>query len=127
MVWELSSERPIYLQLIEQIQNRIITGAYQPGDKLPSVRDMAAEAGVNPNTMQKSLMELERDGLVYTNRTSGRYITSDDILIKELKNQSVRGEIMEFLERMNKLGFKEDEIKTLINEALTNKNIQNDQ
>lgn len=120
MVWELSSQRPIYLQLIEQIQHRIITSVYQPGDKLPSVRDMAAEAGVNPNTMQKSLMELERNGLVYTNRTSGRYITSDDNLIKELKNQSVRGEILEFLERMNKLGFKEEEIMALISEALKN-------
>lgn len=119
MVWELSSERPIYLQLIEQIQHRIITGVYQPSDKLPSVRDMAAEAGVNPNTMQKSLMELERDGLVYSNRTSGRYITSDVNLIQELKNQSVRGEILEFLERMNKLGFNGEEIKALISDALT--------
>ncbi len=122
MLWELSSERPVYLQLIEQIQHRIITGVYQPGDKLPSVRDMAAEAGVNPNTMQKSLMELERSGLVYTNRTSGRYITSDHTLIKELKNQSVKGQIMEFLDKMAMLGFKEDEIKHLIAEALASRN-----
>lgn len=122
MLWELSSERPVYLQLIEQIQHRIITGVYQPGDKLPSVRDMAAEAGVNPNTMQKSLMELERSGLVYTNRTSGRYITSDDTLIKELKNQSVKGQIMEFLDKMSMLGFKEEEIKNLISEALASRN-----
>lgn len=122
MLWELSSERPVYLQLMEQIQNRIITGVYKPGDKLPSVRDMAAEAGVNPNTMQKSLMELERSGLVYTNRTSGRYITSDDALIKDLKHQSVRGQVIEFLDKMNKLGFNEEEIKDLIAEALTMRN-----
>jgi len=122
MLWELSSERPVYLQLIEQIQHSIITGVYQPGDKLPSVRDMAAEAGVNPNTMQKSLMELERSGLVYTNRTSGRYITSDDTLIKELKNQSVKGQIMEFLDKMAMLGFKEEEIKNLVAEALASRN-----
>lgn len=120
-MWELSTDRPVYLQLIEQIQNKIITGIYQPGDKLPSVRDMAAEAGVNPNTMQKSLMELERSELVYTNRTSGRYITSDETLIKELKAQSVKGQIMEFLDKMSKLGFKEEEIKALISEALASK------
>ncbi|MDF2800882.1 MAG: GntR family transcriptional regulator [Anaerocolumna sp.] len=122
MLWELSSERPVYLQLIEQIQHSIITGVYQPGDKLPSVRDMAAEAGVNPNTMQKSLMELERSGLVYTNRTSGRYITSDNTLIKELKNQSVKGQIMEFLDKMAMLGFKEEEIMNLVAEALASRN-----
>lgn len=122
MLWELSSERPVYLQLIEQIQNRIITGVYQPGDKLPSVRDMAAEAGVNPNTMQKSLMELERNGLVYTNRTSGRYITSDESLIKDLKSQSVKAQIIEFLDKMAMLGFREEEIKILISEALASRN-----
>ena len=66
MTWELKNDRPIYAQLIEQIKLRIISGFYRPGERLPSVRDMAAEAAVNPNTMQRALSELERDGLLYT-------------------------------------------------------------
>lgn len=114
MKWNLNSERPVYLQLIEQIQAGIISGYFKPGDKLPSVRDLAAEATVNPNTMQKAFTELERTGLVYTNRTSGRYITSDEKLIKELKEQSAINEIKEFLKKMKQLGLDEDEIIELI-------------
>lgn len=114
MQWNLNSERPVYLQLIEQIQAGIISGYFKPGDKLPSVRDLAAEATVNPNTMQKAFTELERIGLVYTNRTSGRYITSDEKLIKELKEQSAINEIKEFLKKMKQLGLDEDEIIELI-------------
>lgn len=114
MQWNLNSERPVYLQLIEKIQAGIISGYFKPGDKLPSVRDLAAEATVNPNTMQKAFTELERTGLVYTNRTSGRYITSDEKLINELKEQSAINEIKEFLKKMKQLGLDEDEIIELI-------------
>ena len=68
MPWKLDSSRPIYLQLMERIQHDIISGVYRPGDKIPSVRDLALEASVNPNTMQKALSELERSGLVYSQR-----------------------------------------------------------
>lgn len=115
MQWNLNSERPVYLQLIEQIQAGIISGYFKPGDKLPSVRDLAADAAVNPNTMQKAFTELERAGLVYTNRTSGRYITSDEKLIKDLKEQSALNEIREFLNKMKQLGLEADEIIELIN------------
>ena len=73
MPWELDNDRPIYLQLMERIQQDIVSGIYKPGDRLPSVRDLAVEAAVNPNTMQKALSELERSGLVYSQRTSGRF------------------------------------------------------
>ena len=85
MPWNLDSSRPIYLQIIERVQMDIITGRYQPGDKLPSVRDLAQEAAVNPNTMQKALSELERSGLIYSQRTSGRFITEDKELIHQMK------------------------------------------
>ena len=75
MPWDLDNDRPIYLQLMERIQQDIVSGVYHSGDKLPSVRDLALEAAVNPNTMQKALSELERNGLVYSRRTSGRFIT----------------------------------------------------
>ena len=86
MPWNLDSDRPIFIQIIEKIQMDIISGQYAPGDKLPSVRELAQEASVNPNTMQKALSELERTGLVYSQRTSGRYITEDTAMIAELKS-----------------------------------------
>ncbi len=122
MKWELNAERPVYIQLIEQIQAGIISGYYKSGDKLPSVRDLAAEAAVNPNTMQKALSELERTGLVFSNRTSGRFITSDEEMIKMLKSESAKAQIMEFLERMNQIGFTPEETLKLITEIVMKKN-----
>ena len=87
MAWALDNDRPIYLQLMERIQMDIISGKYPPGGKLPSVRELALDASVNPNTMQKALSELERSGIVYAQRTSGRFITEDEHMLKELKAQ----------------------------------------
>ena len=101
MAWELDSDRPIFIQIVERIQMEIISGKYSPGDKLPSVRDLAAVAAVNPNTMQKALTELERTGLVYSQRTSGRFITEDAKMIEELKNNLAQEQIKEFLENMS--------------------------
>jgi GntR family transcriptional regulator len=118
MHWDINSERPVYVQIIEQVQASIISGYFNPSDKLPSVRDLAAEASVNPNTMQKALAELERSGLIYSNRTSGRYITSDLTLIKKLKGKSAKNLILDFLERMNQLGFEQEEVLSMITETI---------
>jgi DNA-binding transcriptional regulator YhcF (GntR family) len=97
---------------------RIVSGTYKPGDKLSSVRDLATDAEVNPNTMQKALAELERMGLVFTNRTSGKYITEDVDMIKEMRNTLAKEELNEFLERMKQLGFeKQETISFLIKAA----------
>lgn len=120
MQWELNSERPVYIQLIEQIQTGIISGYFKPGDKLPSVRDLAADATVNPNTMQKALADLERTGLIYTNRTSGRFITSDETMIKKLKGQSAMELVQDFIERMKQLGFEPDETLDYVTELVKN-------
>lgn len=109
MNWEFKSDRPIYTQLVEQIKLRIISEIYKPGDKLPSVRDLAAEAAVNPNTMQRALAELEKDELVYSQRTSGRFITEDQAMIKKLKNELALEEVTVFLEKMKMLGFDKEE------------------
>lgn len=114
MPWELNSDKPVYLQLIEQIKRNILSGKYVAGEKLPSVRDLAAEAAVNPNTMQKALSELERDGLLYTERTSGRFITDNKELIKEMKKELVIEEVKQFMERMKKLGFEYEDIIKII-------------
>ncbi|MFV0363959.1 MAG: GntR family transcriptional regulator [Suipraeoptans sp.] len=114
MPWELDNERPIYLQLMEKIKQDIVSGVYKPGDKLASVRDLAIEAEVNPNTMQKSLSELEREGLVYSKRTSGRFITEDEEMLKEIKKNLATSFVEEFISKMHQLGFKETEILKMI-------------
>ena len=77
------NERPIYLQLMEMIKIQIISGKIKPGEKLPSVRDYAHEVKVNPNTVQKALTELERENLIYTERTNGKYVTDNSSLINQ--------------------------------------------
>lgn len=114
MSWEFSDDRPIYLQLMEQIQLKIISGMYRVGEKLPSVRDMAAEASVNPNTMQKALTELERTGLVFSQRTSGRFITEDSNMIKDMRNNLAKDQIKKFLTSMEKIGYNKKETILLL-------------
>ena len=94
---------------MERIQQDIVSGIYKPGDRLPSVRDLAVEAAVNPNTMQKALSELERSGLVYSQRTSGRFITEDTRLLDEMKTSLASEHILQFLEKMKQLGFQKEE------------------
>ena len=118
MPWNLDSDRPIYLQLMERIQHDIISGTYKPGDKLPSVRELAMEASVNPNTMQKALSELERIGLVHSRRTSGRFITEDETMIKQLKTETATEHICEFLKSMEHLGFTRPEILELVQDTM---------
>ena len=118
MPWNLDSARPIYLQIIERVQMDIITGRYQPGDKLPSVRDLAQEAAVNPNTMQKALSELERSGLIYSQRTSGRFITEDKELIHQMKQELAAAEVSAFVAHMKQLGITPEEIRQLLAETM---------
>ena len=90
MRWVYDDSLPIYTQLVGQIKTAIVSGELQPGGKLPAVRELAIEAGVNPNTMQRAFQELERSGLVYTVRGSGRYVTDDVCAI-----DSERGKLAE--------------------------------
>ena len=114
MSWNFKDDRPIYLQIMEQIQLKIISGIYKAGDKLPSVRDLAVEAAVNPNTMQKALTELEREGLVYSQRTSGRFITEDNKMIKNLQEKIAEDIISNFLISMKKIGYGNEEILSIL-------------
>ena len=93
MSWDLKNDRPIYTQLIEQIQLKIFAGVYPLGSKLPSVRDMAQEAAVNPNTMQRALAKLEEDGLIITHRTSGRSVTEDARMVEMAKTRLAKEQI----------------------------------
>ena len=97
MDWNFRSDLPIYSQLVEQIKLGIVSGSFLPGERLASVRDMAAEAGVNPNTMQRALQELERDGMVYSQRTAGRFVTENMSVIEQAKHRFAEEQIRSFL------------------------------
>ncbi|MDD6213807.1 MAG: GntR family transcriptional regulator [Firmicutes bacterium] len=114
MDWKFSSDRAIYSQIVEQIKLFIVSGYFAKGDKIASVRELAADAGVNPNTMQKALTELERDGLLYSSRTSGRFITDDSELIASTKKEFADEKIADFLLSMKKLGYTRQESIQLI-------------
>ena len=112
------SDQPIYIQLVEQLELYIISGKIPPGEKLPSVRDLAMQAQVNPNTMQRALVELEDDGLIYTERTNGKYITDDVKLIQKHRQKFASERIEKFLSEMSELGVdRETIIKWFINQG----------
>ncbi len=113
---QFTSDKPIYLQLIDYFKAQIISGELTEGSRLDSVRDLALKAKVNPNTMQKALSELERMGLVRTERTSGRFITDDKEMITAMKKEIAEAEITAFLEKMKSLGFEKEEIIKIIQE-----------
>ena len=92
----------------------IVSGVFAPGERLPSVRDLATEAGVNPNTMQRALAELERCGLVYSQRTAGRFVTEDHEMIENAKRELARRHIRTFVAAMGRLGYREEEIVSLL-------------
>lgn len=119
MAWNLDSDRPIYTQLLEQIQLQIVSGRYRPGDKLPSVRELAAEASVNPNTMQRAFAELERSGLIETRRTSGRFVTEDTEMISRVRIGLAREELEMFAAKMKTLGFSGTEVTALLSSAFS--------
>lgn len=102
---QFDSSRPIYAQLVERLKARILAGTYQSGGHLDSVRDLAAAAGVNPNTMQRALAQLEAEGLVRTERTSGRFVTEDTDLIEQLRASAARNIAADFLEKMRSIGY----------------------
>ena len=118
MPWELNSDRPIYAQLVEQMELRILTGIYPPGSRLPSVRDIAQEAAVNPNTMQRALAQLEEAGLLVTHRTSGRSVTEDATMITQARERLAKEQIEFFLANMRKLGFESRETLNLVADML---------
>lgn len=114
MSWNFDNSIPIYQQIIQEMKRRIIRKELAPGERLSSVRDLAKEAGVNPNTMQKALSELETEGLVETERTSGKFITSDKNLISVLQEEYLKERLEPFLSELHSLGLTEEELVTLI-------------
>ncbi|MBO6047582.1 MAG: GntR family transcriptional regulator [Erysipelotrichaceae bacterium] len=114
MSWKFESGIPIYSQIMDIIKLRILSGIYTPGGKLPGVRDLALEAGVNPNTMQRAMAGLENEGLVRSVRTSGRYITDDEDLINVLRMELSRTKVEQFYHDMKAIGLTQEEVISLV-------------
>lgn len=117
MSWKLSTDRQIWLQLEEILTQRVVSGQYPPGVRIPSVRDLAAEAGVNPNTMQRTLAAMEEAGLLTSQRNTGRFVTQDTALIRATRDALAQKELSLFCEKMKQLGFSGQEIKQLLTEV----------
>lgn len=117
MNWSFQGDAPIYTQLVEQIKVAIATGAFPPGERLPSVRDLATEAGVNPNTMQRALAQLESEQLVYSQRTAGRFVTEDRSVIDAAKRELAQRHVERFLAAMRRLGLNREEIDDLLRQG----------
>lgn len=116
MEWKFVDGIPIYSQIVDELTVRIARHDYLPGQKLPSVRDIAAQACVNPNTVQRALAELERSGLVRTERTNGRFVTEDKKVLKEIYKSLSSAYIDEMVEKLRNIGMSDIEIV----EAVTN-------
>ena len=118
MAWNLDGDRPIYVQLVEILQSKIIAGKYKPGEKLPSVRDLAAEAGVNPNTMQRAFANLEQMGLIVTMRTNGRTVADNPGIISQKEKELADICVEQFFVKMEEIGYERREALALASAKL---------
>lgn len=123
MAWDLNSDRPIYAQLVERIQKQILSGQYPPGGRLPSVRELAAVAAVNPNTMQKAFAELERSGLIITQRTNGRTVTEDKELLGNIRQELAKEHVDTFFHGIKELGFTDQDAVELVRKRVEGERI----
>ena len=118
MEFIFDNERPIYIQLVEVLRIGIVSGYFEMGDRLPSVRELALMAKVNPNTMQKALMELEDEKLIYTERTNGKFVTNDKKLIKKVRSSLASSKVENFFLDMEKIGMNKDEVLKYLQENI---------
>ena len=110
MSWNFDEKSPIYIQIAKHIKMKIISQEIKSGDQLPTVRELAEEAGVNPNTMQRAFSELEQEGMVFSKRTSGRFVTEDEKLIKQKRHELATEELQSSVQNMHHIGFDTSDI-----------------
>lgn len=118
MRWEFHNDAPIYAQVMERVERMIVSGTLQPGERLPSVRALALEAGVNPNTVQKALTELERGGLIHSQRTAGHFVTQDPAAIAAGRAQLGEAQTLRYLRGIRELGYTDEEAERLLRRLL---------
>lgn len=117
MEWNFQDGLPIWQQLYEILRREIAIGGYGPGSKMPAVRELASQAGVNPNTMQRALSQLESDGLLITNRTAGRTVTEDTEILQKVRKALARHQVQTYLQQMALLGYTAGEAAQLLNQV----------
>ena len=116
MDYIFDNERPIYIQLVEKLKMQIVSGELKQGQRIPSVRDLALVARVNPNTMQKALAELESQGLVYTERTNGKFVTQNQKLIHQTKKELAKEKVQKYLDDMKNIGITYEQARNYLQE-----------
>lgn len=114
MRWQIDNSRPVYIQIMEHIRNAVLTEEFPPGCRIPSVRDLAGAANVNPNTMQRALTELEEDGLLISNGTLGRFVTKDDAIIGAIRQNAVRKTVRACAAQFRAIGLSMEEAAHLL-------------
>lgn len=118
MSWKFDNHSPIYVQIAQRIRADIISGKLKPDEKLTSVRDLADEAGANPNTIQRALASLEQEGFVYSQRTSGRYVTDNQDLIAKSRQMLAQEQLDNFTNKMKHLGYTESDLVPILTQYL---------
>ena len=109
MDYIFDNERPIYVQLVEKLRIEIVSGKLKSGERIPSVRELALTTKVNPNTMQKALAELENEGLIYTERTNGKFVTDNKELIEKIKRKLAEEKVNNYIKDMKNIGITYEE------------------
>ena len=117
MDWNIAAGRPVYVQLVEQMELALVNGTFPPGSKIPPVRELAAQAGVNPNTMQRALQELESQGLLQAQRTAGRTVTAEADALQQLRRKRAAALAADFLRQMKALGLDRSETEELLRQT----------
>lgn len=117
MAWKFTTDRAVYLQIAERIEKAVLSGVYPPGEQLPSVRQLALEAAVNPNTVQHAFTELENQGIIYSRGTLGRFVTQDTETIEACRREMAQQLVQQFLKDIAQLGVSTEQAITMIKEA----------
>ena len=118
MSWTFDNKKPIYLQIMEKIKLQIVSHTLEPNQQLPTVRELASEAGVNPNTIQRALSDLEREGFVYSKRTTGRFVTEDKELIAQSRKQLSEEELEHFVSSMTHFVYEKEELPGVVGDYI---------
>lgn len=117
MAWSFSADRPVYIQISERIKRLVLSGEYKPGEQIPSVRQLALEAAVNPNTVQHSFAELENEGLIISKATLGRFVTEDTEVIENCRKIMAEQLVKDFVQNISQLSVTKPQILTMIEEV----------
>lgn len=118
MAWNFDNNRPLYIQLLEVLKLKIVSGEIKPGEKFPTVRNLAEEAEVNPNTVQRALSELEKEGLIETRRTIGKFVTENADRIESIKEELAGKVVEKFMINLKAIGYDENQILELIKNSI---------